>query len=187
LLGYAKLAKKPSDFRSFTGLDVSEFDSLYKRIEPEYEQSERERLSRSDRKRKIGAGGKFALSLKDRLVMLLVYYRLYVTYTLAGYLFDLDQSNVCRDIHYIEPLVRKCIPIPKKIHNFTRRLRTIEEVEQFFPGFKAFIDATEQEIPRPIDKEKRKTHYSGKKKMHCVKTQLAVNSNGLDSAQDKSC
>jgi hypothetical protein len=25
----------------------------------------------------------------------LVYYRLYITYTLAGFLFDLDQSDIC--------------------------------------------------------------------------------------------
>ena len=36
--------------------------------------------------------------------MLLVYYRLYITYTLAGFLFDLDQSNICRDIEKIEGL-----------------------------------------------------------------------------------
>jgi hypothetical protein len=180
LLSYGKLSKKPSHFRSFTGLDVSEFDSLYRKIETEYERSETERLSRPDRKRKIGGGGKFALSLKDRLLMLLVYYRLYVTYTLAGYLFNLDQSNVCRDVNYIEPLVRMCVPIPKKIHNLTRRLRTLEEVKEYYPELRAFIDATEQEIPRPKkDKEKRKTHYSGKKRRHTVKTQLTVNSNGL--------
>ncbi len=98
---------------------------------------------------------------------------------LPGYLFDLDQSNVCRDIHYIEPLVRKCVPIPKKIHNLTRRLRTLEEVKQYYPELRAFIDATEQEIPRPENKEKRRTHYSGKKRRHTVKTQLTVNSNGL--------
>jgi len=48
-----------------------------------------------------------------------------------------------------------------------------------FPGFKAFLDATEQEIPRPHGKRKRKTHYSGKRKKHTVKTQLAVNKKGL--------
>ena len=108
--------------------------------------------------------------------MLLIYYRLYVTYSLAGYLFDLDQSNICRDVHYIEPLVSKSVPIPKKIHSLTRRLRTLEEVTEYFPELRAYIDATEQEIPRPKNKEKRKTHYSGKKKRHTVKTQLTVNS-----------
>lgn len=48
-----------------------------------------------------------------------------------------------------------------------------------FPGFKAFLDATEQEIPRPSNKRKRKTHYSGKKKKHTVKTQITVNKDGL--------
>ena len=36
-------------------------------------------------------GRHFELNLKDRFLMLLVYYRLYITYTLAGFLFDLDQ------------------------------------------------------------------------------------------------
>ncbi len=179
MLTYSKLSKMESIFRSFAGLDVSEFDSLYKRIEPEYEESERKRLSRPDRKRDVGGGGKFRLPLRERLLMLLVYYRLYATFTLAGFLFDLDQSNVCRDIRYLEPLVRRCIPIPKKVHKLTRRLRTIEEVEEFFPGFKAFIDSTEQEIPRPKNATKRKTHYSGKKRRHTVKTQLTVNGKGL--------
>jgi hypothetical protein len=39
-------------------------------------------------------------------LMLLVYYRLYITYTLSGFLFDLDQSNICRDISIIEPLIK---------------------------------------------------------------------------------
>ena len=168
-----------STFRSFTGLEVSEFDSLYERVRPDYEESERERLSRPNRKREIGGGGKFKLPLRDRLLMLLVYYRLYATFTLVGFLFDLNQGNVYRDIRYLEPLVRRSVPIPKKVHKLTRRLRTMEEVEEFFPGFKAFIDATEQEIPRPKNALKRKTHYSGKKKRHTVKTQLSVNEKGL--------
>lgn len=48
-----------------------------------------------------------------------------------------------------------------------------------FPGFKAFLDATEQEIPMPKAKRKHKTHYSDKKKKHTVKTQLTVNAKGL--------
>ena len=180
MMTYSKLARMRSTFRSFTGLDVSEFDSLYEKVRVGYEASERQRLSRGDRKREVGGGGKFRLELRDRLLMLLVYYRLYVTFTLTGFLFDLDQSNVFRDIRYIEPLVRRSLPLPKKVHKMTRRLRTIEEVEQFFPGFKAFIDSTEQEIPRPKkDAKKRKSHYSGKKKRHTVKTQLTVNKDGL--------
>src|SRR3954464_4150812 len=110
--------------------------------------------------------------------MLLVYYRLYITYTLAGFLFDLDQSNIYRNIQKIERLVRECLPVPQKIYSITKRLQTLDEVEKYFPGFMAFIDSIEQQIPRPIDNKRRKIFYSGKKKRHIVKTQVMVSKNG---------
>ena len=60
----------------------------------------------------------------------------------------------------------------------TKRLQTPEEVEQYFPGFLAFIDSTEQQIPRPVNNRRRKAYYSGKKKTHTVKTQVMVSKNG---------
>ena len=149
-------------------------------MESRYEEFEKKRLSsRADRKRGVGAGRPFSHSLKDRLLMLLVYYRLYVTSILVGYLFDLDQTNVLRDIRRLEPLVKECVPLPKKIYERTRRARMLEEVEEYFPGFIAIIDSFEQEIPRPQNKRRRKSYYSGKRKKHTVKTQLAVNKDGL--------
>ena len=78
----------------------------------------------------------------------------------------------------LEPFVKLCIPLPKKLYIRTRRLRTIDEVEEYFPGFKAFIDSSEQEIPRPKNKRRRKSYYSGKKKKHTIKTQYMVNGEG---------
>src|SRR3954466_7108661 len=176
MFSYERLSKKLSLFKSFTGLSVQEFDEIYdKEITKRYHDYELQRLSkRKDRKRDSGAGRPFKLDVKDRCIMLLVYYRLYITYTLAGFLFNLDQSNVCRDIQKIERLVRQCLPIPQKIYNITKRLKSPEEVEHYFPGFLAFIDCTEQQIPRPKDRRKRKAYYSGKKKRNTVKTQLMV-------------
>ena len=178
MLNYSRLSKKPLLFRSFTGLELPEFDSIYKEIELKYPQYEIKRLSKRKRTRNVGAGNHFKHSVKDRFLMLLVYYKLYITHTLSGFLFDLDQSNVHRDIRYMEPVVKSCIPLPQKLYNITRRLRTVQEVEEYFPGFKAFIDCTEQEIPRPKNKRKRKNYYSGKKKRHTVKTQYMVNKEG---------
>jgi len=177
------LSRKPMLFKSFTGLTVVEFDNIYKKeITKRYHKHEVQRLSkRKDREREIRTSGRpFKLDVKNRFMMLLVYYRLYITYTLAGFLFDLDQSNVCRDIQKIESLIRQCVPIPQKIYNrLAKRLGTLEEVETYFPGFMAFTDCTEQQIPRPQNKTRRKAYYSGKKKRHTVKTQLMVNSQGI--------
>jgi len=69
------------------------------------------------KERDVGAAGRpFKLKVKERFVMLLVYYRLYITYTLSGFLFDLDQSNVYRDISMLEPLIKLCVPLPKKLY-----------------------------------------------------------------------
>lgn len=179
MLSYANLSRSPSIFRSFTGLEVDEFDSLYLKVDGVHLSFEERRLSRKDRKREIGAGHPFKLLLRDRLLMLLIYYRLYVTSTLLGFLFNLGQTSVLKDIRMIESLVKESLPLPKKVYKRARKLRTLEEIEDIFPGFKAFIDATEQEIPRPKDKRKRKSHYSGKRKRHTVKTQITVNRNGL--------
>src|SRR3954454_10546080 len=192
MFSYDRLSRKPLLFKSFIGLTVQEFDDIYdKEITKRNKTHENKRLSkRKNRERVMGAGRPFKLELKNRFLVLLVYYRLYITYTLAGFLFDLDQSNVYRDIQKIEGLIRKCLPIPQKIYKLTKRLQTPEEVEQYFPGFLAFIDSTEQQIPRPVNNRRRKAYYSGKKKRHVVKTQIIVNNHSIiihKTANKKGC
>lgn len=180
MLFYDRLSRKPLLFKSFIGLSIKQFDDIYNEIKSKYTKHEIKRLSyRKDRKRSIGGGRHFKLDVKNRIIMVLVYYRLYITYTLTGMLFDLDQSNICRDIQKIEKMIRECLPIPQKIYNITKRLKTPQQVEKYFPGFLAFIDCTEQQIPRPINRERKKEYYSGKKKKHTIKTQLMVNNQGF--------
>ena len=71
-------------------------------------------MSKRDRIRNVGAGRHFKHDIKNRFLMFLVYYKIYITNSLTGFLFDLDQSNVSRDIQHLEPLVKSCIPIPSK-------------------------------------------------------------------------
>ncbi|HEY6535733.1 MAG TPA: hypothetical protein VIY08_08075, partial [Candidatus Nitrosocosmicus sp.] len=91
--------------------------------------------------------------------------------------FNLDQSNIYTSKRL--KLIRKCIPIPQRYITKQRGFESPEEVEQHFPGFLAFIDSTEQQIPKPI-KNKRKIFYLDKKKRHTVKTKLMVKSNVND-------
>ncbi len=133
MLSYTRLSKKPLLFKSFTGLTVKEFEDIYdKEIITRYEKHEIKRLSYKQkenikRERKFGAIGRpFKLDVKNRFLMLLLYYRLYITYTLAGFLFDLDQSTICRNIQKIEGLIRNCLPIPQKTYGKTKRFQTPE-------------------------------------------------------------
>ncbi len=178
MITYLKLSKKPKQFLSFTGITLQQFDALVIDVKKQYPITEKARLSKRKRLRKIGAGHPFDLSVQDKLVMLLVYYRLYITCELAGYLFDLDQSNVSRNIRYLEPAVRKSIPIPAKKYADSKKINDITQLHEFFPELIAITDGTEQPIPRPKNRTKRKTHYSGKKKRHTVKNQITINLKG---------
>jgi hypothetical protein len=63
---YHRLSKKPLLFGSFAGLEVSEFDSVYKQIESKYKKYEIIRLSkRKNRRRKIGAANHFKLHARE--------------------------------------------------------------------------------------------------------------------------
>ena len=179
MLNYSILSKKPAYLRNFSGVQLDEFNTLNQKIKEKYTAYEKKRLTRTNRKRAFGAGHPFKLTLTDRLLMLLVYYHMYPSSTLLGYLFNLSQTSVLKTIRKLEPIVSEVLPLPKKQQDKVKRLQTVEEVEAVFPGFKAFLDATEQEIPRPHGKRKQKTHYSGKRKKHTVKTQLTVNKKGL--------
>jgi hypothetical protein len=154
--------KNHSFSKSFTGIIVQDFDDIYNnKITKRYYKYELQRLSSIQRKVvreiKAGAGRRFKLNVKDRFIMHLVYYRLYITFTLAGFLFELDQSNICRDIQKIESLIRQCLPILEKFYKITKkRLPTPGDIEKYFPGFLSFIYSTEQQIPRRVDKRKKK-------------------------------
>jgi len=106
--------------------------------------------------------------------------------TPLGYPCDISQTSILKNTKKLEPS-QEILPTPTKQHQKTQRLTTLTEVEKLFPGFAAFIDATKQEIPRPKNKRKRKTHYSGKKKKPTVKTQLTVNKQGLIVHKTRVC
>jgi hypothetical protein len=63
-MSYARLSRRPLLFRSFTGLEITEFDIISKEIESKYYEHERKCLSNRKRKRDVGAGRPFKLKLK---------------------------------------------------------------------------------------------------------------------------
>ena len=79
MLTYEKATRSPKTFQAITGMTRPQFALLYADVEQKYDKAEAARLSKRPRKRSIGAGRRFALSLQNRLLMLLFYYRTYIT------------------------------------------------------------------------------------------------------------
>ena len=87
MISSEKLAKKPRVFKSITGLSIEEFEQLYQRFAPVWVEHERQRLKRPHRKRAIGGGRKYTLELKDQLVMVTCWLRLYLNTEAMGFFF----------------------------------------------------------------------------------------------------
>lgn len=155
LLSYDKLSEHPRIFKKLTGLSLDEFAHLFQQVESSLDKA----FGHMGRGRKINTH-------YDRLVLLMVYYRAYVTHEFLGYFVGLDESNVCRLFQRLEPVVAQHIHIKKD------RTLTEETVDAIL------IDATEQPIQRPQNKKARKRYYSGKKKRHTQKIEIAVTTEG---------
>ena len=180
-MNVAKLKRRPKHLHNFTGLTVAQFEMLCKAVE----QGRLEQWRSGQRQRAVGGGRKAKLNLEQQVLLALLYYRLYVTQMLLGYLFDLDDSNVSRLIAELRPVLQTVLPVPTQetllfSKEPRRRIGTLEELLRKHPELKeVLIDATEQEVRKPKDKARRKSHYSGKKKRHTLKTQVTSTSECL--------
>jgi IS5 family transposase len=190
MLNVQKLRKRPQHFVRFTGLTIPQFDRLLGRLRHAYPDFNARRLARPDRRRQVGGGAAFRLALPDRTLLALVFLRLYLTNDLLAYLFGLDPSNISRNLRILLPLLEQQLPVPQQPRRHLaakppaakgrRKIGSLDELLAQHPDLReVIVDATEQPVNRPLHKTKRKNRYSGKKKRHTRKVQLAVISPGL--------
>ncbi len=151
-----KIKKKPATFNRLFGVSVSQFETILTKVDLLWQ---RKVISRYKR-----PGRDYKLDVADMVLMLLLYYRSYISQEFAGYLFGIDDSRVCRILQKLEPLLAKVMALPNK------KCLSPEEVESLI------IDATEQPVERP--RKKQKPYYSGKKKRHTLKTEIRVTRRG---------
>lgn len=165
-----KLLQKPRIFKRLTGLSPAKFEKLTIKLEPLFLKARKKRLSNPKRQRKFGGGRKPKLSLSESLFMLLIYYRAYTNHVFLGMIMNIDDSNVCRYLRQIEPLLPGIFRIPERKIDMSQ-----EEI------LEVILDATEQET------EKRPgSGWSGKKKKQTIKTQIVVNRKGRIKSISKS-
>ena len=156
------------------------FFELVKRIEKIWDKKEFDRLNNKKRKRAVGGGRKYKLSIELKVLLILMFYRQNITHEMLGIIFGLDASNVTRLINKMLPIFEQAADPQLKTYlqqakKDSKKVSSPGEFFGIYPDLKTLIvDATEQRQNRPKDKDKRKKIYSGKKKMFALKTQVIV-------------
>jgi len=181
LLTFERLRAKPTIFKTFTGVSVSEFETLLMRSTPLWVEREQQRLTRPNRQRALGGGCKPKFGLRDQLLVTLVWLRLYLGTESLGFLFGIDKATVSRYTRAILPVLRQVgdatlgwLEPPKRGQG-----KDLAAARAAYPDLFAIVDATEQPVQRSQDAEQQNQHYSGKKKRHTRKVQIIVNEYGV--------
>ena len=180
-LRFDDLSRNPEAFAVFTGLPLDLFRSMLPGLLDIFEAQRLERLYRPDRRRAIGGGDDFDLTPTDQLVLTLVHLKRATTYREMAYHFGVSIATVRR-------VIARCLPVldadageqvqmpaddtpPPESPERPRKKRRAPCLKHL-PKRNAVVDSFEQPIRRP--RYQRKRYYSGKKKRHTLKVQLAV-------------
>lgn len=153
---YSKVKKHTKTFQRLFGISVEQFQIILEKVEPQWQTEVLDAYKRPSRP--------YKLEIADMVLMLLLYYRSYITQMFIGYMFGIDAGRVCRIIQKLEPILAGIMTINKC------KTLTPEEIETLI------CDATESPIERP--KKRQKLYYSGKKKRHTLKTEIRITSKG---------
>jgi hypothetical protein len=171
------LRRHPAVFRHLTGLPVPLFDQLAQELVPAFYAQRHQRLDRPDRQRAVGGGDHFDLDPADQLLLTVVWLRQYPTQETLGFLFGVSDSTALR-------AVRRCLPLLEAAGQDGMRLpdpgrgrrKDLPRLLKDTPGLAVIVDSFEQRTHRP--QRRQRAYYSGKKKAHTLKSQVAVDEEG---------
>ncbi len=145
MLNIERALKQDRLLRAMTGLNRKAFDALLPTFSAVYEQT----VFQQPRFRAMGGGRKARLrNPQDKLFYILLYFKCYPTFDLAGLLFDIDRAQAHYWMHRLQPIVEAALG--QKLALPERKLSSIKEFVAHFPGVeRVMIDATERPIQRP--------------------------------------
>jgi hypothetical protein len=172
---HQRLACHARVFHSMTGLSLALFADLLRDVLPRLATAQHQRLSRPTRKRAPGGGHPFELDLRDQVLLTVIWLRHYPTHETLAYMFGISDSTVSRIIERVLPILEAAgcdtmrLPDPGK-----KRRRTLDALLQDMPELMVIIDTFEQRVQRPREHTAADQLYSGKKKQHTLKSQIAV-------------
>lgn len=175
-----QLKKLPgSRVKALFGLAPALLAELLFRVLPELERRRTQRLQhRPDRKRRYvpNDGYPREVTPSEKVLMTLVYLRHNVRHEVVGAMLGYSADTSENAFHEVVPVLRDLFPATKwdaeKKWRRDTATWTPDEIDL------VIVDCFETPVRRPSVNERQKRIYSGKKKRHTLKTQIATDQDG---------
>ncbi len=184
MLRYVELKEKPREFLSVTSLTAEEFQVLLPTFEKCYQLllPAKPKATKKKKQRARGGGRKAKLSsISDKLLFILAYQKTSPLQTLHGLHFGLSQGRVNYWVHRLLPVLQMSLSeLGMKPERQGKQVADLVEASE--GGANLSLDASERELQRPVNEDKQRAKYSGKKKTHTDKNLLLVNENTRKSS-----
>jgi hypothetical protein len=139
---YQSMYTDEKKFARISGLKKLLFDILKQRVSEQI-------LMHQQANPKSTRGIKSTMSLENKLLLMLMYYRNYYTYLSLSEMFGISEGYANKTVHRMSKLVVKALPLGRKRKLESEDIKTV------------LIDASEQRIERP--QKNQRQYYSGKK------------------------
>jgi hypothetical protein len=186
MITYENLRRHPAAFRSLTGHSPEQFDALFAAFAPAHAARSRAlpttKKEGRPRQRAVGGGPRHRHDLQTRLLIALFWLRIYPTFEVLGFFFSLNKTNVHDAVHDVLATLETLAHFPfERPAAERKKCGSVAAVMDAFPDVRLVIDAKEQRIQRPKsskEEDRQRPYYSGKKKCHTLKTQIAVQPDG---------
>jgi len=194
MITYERLRHRPAAFRSLTGHSLDQFEALFAVFAPAHQQRRTAATSTQrdgkPRQRAVGGGPKYRHDLRTRLLMALLWARTYPSLEVLGFFFSLNKTNAHDSVNAMLATLETLADFPFERPSAERKkLHSVAAVMDAFPDVRLVIDAKEQRIQRPKstkEDDRQKPYYSGKKKCHTLKNEIAVQPDGSIGAVSES-
>jgi hypothetical protein len=178
---YSEYQNNEKSFRSLTGLSGEEFGELL----PCFAEAHDDYFTHYDMKgryrnnrRSFTIYGNSPLpAVEDRLFFIPVYLKNNPLQEYHAACFEMEQRQCNNFIHVLYHILEQCLreagvtpgDSQKKLTNI---LKSLSEDGKALPVL--LRDGTEREIPRPVDSDRQRENYGGKKKKHTLKNAVII-------------
>jgi DDE superfamily endonuclease/Helix-turn-helix of DDE superfamily endonuclease len=171
--------KNPQETKRLIGLEYEQLKQLLQNAEllhyekPTFLEFKKVRIIAG------GGGRKPKLSIKEQILLTLVYLRHMTTFQLLGIQFGVSESTANDTFNYWLPILNELLP-SSLLEQVKKNVGDYEIVKEILTEYELTVDSYEQVRERPKDNEKQLEYYSGKKSNHTFKSQMIILPDGKD-------
>ncbi|MGJ5673006.1 MAG: transposase [Nostochopsis sp.] len=155
------------------GLEYEQLQQLIQNAERLHQ--EKQELLESKKVRIIASGGgrKPKLSIKEEIILTLVYLRHLTTFQLLDIQFGVSESTANDTFNSWLPRLRELLP-SSLIEQVKKNESDLMVVQEILTDYELIVDSYEQVRERPGDNKEQEKYYSGKASKHTFKSQIII-------------